>query len=705
MSTGQVTRHDDGDVAILTLDVPGTRVNTVTDRTFVELGDQLAGVVADTGVIGAVLASAKPHGFCAGADIRRLPELAASPDPRPVVQAAHRVVSAMTASAKPLVAALHGAALGAGLELALACHSRIATDHEGTRFGLPEVKLGLLPAAGGTQHLPRLLPLPSALEYLLTGKTMYPRRARALGLLDGVVPANQLARTAVARVRALAAGVVVSAPREPPAESEIDEVLGAARALAAEQARGLYPAPERIIDVVEVGLRQGLEAGLAAERDAFTALLRTPEAAAAIHLYLAGEEARGRAPRADGDVRKLFVLGGGSMGAGIAAVAVDRGLHARVRDPDEAAHARVRRHVEGDLRRRYGKRGDAFAKLYRERVHLLSVTADLSGLATADLVVESVFEGVCLKADVLREAEVRMRPDAVLASNTSAIPITRLADACARPERFCGMHFFSPVERRPLVEIVPHDGTSAATLQRALAAVRQLGKVPVVVADSPGFYTSRVFGRWLGEAVRLLLAGARIEHIDAAASALGFPLGPMAAYDEVSLELAHDVAANPDLAAVTGRHLDTGVVSDVIGALVEAGHVGRRGGLGFYHYDAAGRRGEPAARVYDVVGAAPAGEVDPGELADRLLYAFLTEALACFDEHLLRSPGDGDVAAVLGIGFPPNLGGPFHYVDRAGAAQVLERATALDRAHGGFAPGRTLADLAGRGQRFADLGN
>jgi 3-hydroxyacyl-CoA dehydrogenase/enoyl-CoA hydratase/3-hydroxybutyryl-CoA epimerase len=697
-----VHRADEGDVAVLVLDVRGRRANTLTDETFAELLDHARDIAEDSSVAAAVLASGKPDGFCAGADIDRLPELRAATHPLPALELAHDAILAVARGPKPFVAAVHGAALGGGLELALACHERVATDAEVTRFALPEVSLGLLPGAGGTQHLPLVLPLAVALEHLLTGKTMYAARARALGLVDDLVPANRLRSQAVLRARRLALtgrGAAWTPRTGPPPPAEVARVLEGARALARQRSRGLYPAPERIIDVVATGLRDGIDAGLAAEREAFVALLATPQAAAAIHLFTAVEDARRQAPREPGTgLRKVFVLGGGTMGAGIAAAAVDHGLDARVRDVDERALAGVHRHAGEALRRTYGRRSAAFDVLYRERYHRLSTTTALGGISTADVVIEAVFEDSSLKARVLAEAEARMAPGAVLASNTSAIPIGELAGACSRPEGFVGMHFFSPAERMPLVEIVPHAGTSEETLARALALARRLGKTPIVVADSPGFYTSRVFVRWLAEGMRLVLEGARIEDVDAAAERVGFPVGPLAACDEVSLRLGAHVAGDDRLAALAGRDWDIEPVREAIGALLEAGHEGRKAGLGFYRYPG-GERGGAAAEVYGILGTKAGGDLAGDDLADRLLYAFVREAFACLDDGLLRTAADGDVGAVLGIGFPPNLGGPFHHVEEVGARKAVATLESLDARFTGFGVPGTLLRLAAGGGR------
>jgi 3-hydroxyacyl-CoA dehydrogenase / enoyl-CoA hydratase / 3-hydroxybutyryl-CoA epimerase len=702
-----VTRADQDGVAVLTYAIPGERMNTLTDRAFADLDEHLRDIARDDAVVGAVLISGKPDNFCAGADIRRLPELQAMDDAEPALAEMHAVIRAMMELPKPLVAAVHGVALGGGLELAMACHYRLATDHDKTSFGVPEVKLGLLPGAGGTQNLARLLPVPVALEHLLTGKTIYPAKARSLGLVDELVPVNQLRRLALARVREIAAGERSAhiSPHPLPMGRELDELIAGARWMAGEQTKGLWPAPDRIIDAVEAGLRDGLDAGFAAERRAFATLLRTPEAAAGIHLFLASEGAKKSWPaERPHRLEHVFVLGGGMMGAGLGAVAVDNGLSARVRDLNEDTLVAARRYTDRVLRARHGKRRGLFEYVYRERYHRLSTTTGLDGVGVADVVIEAVFEDADLKHRVIRETEPLMREDAIFASNTSAIPITRLAEASSRPDRFIGMHFFSPVEKMPLVEIITHPGTSEDTVRRTVALGLRLGKVPIVVADSPGFYTSRVFARWLAEGTRLLAEGARIEQVDGAARALGFPVGPLTAYDEVSLELAKKAGSDPVTAAVTEGRVDATPTREAITRLVDAGRLGRKAGKGFYDYDGDNKRTGPADEVYEIIGADGSGDVDPDAIKARLVWSFATEALLCWDEGLLRTAADGDVGAVFGIGFPPNLGGPFFHVDRLGAAVALAEVERLDDADpGAFTPAETLRKLAASGGRYADL--
>lgn len=690
MTDAIITRRDTGDIAILTYDVPGQPVNTVSEESLDALAAHVTAIAEDPQIAAAVLVSGKADGFCAGADIKKvLPALQAMEDARPAVARLQDALRTVLDSPKPVVAAIHGAAMGGGAEIALACQARVASDAEGTQIGLPEVQLGLLPAGGGTQTLPRVLPAEQALDLLLSGRALRAQEARKTGLVDRVAPPDVLREAAIAHARDLASGAATRAAR-PPAldEAALTALARQGQALAEQRSRGIGRAHHLILAAFLAGLRDGLDAGLAQEREGFAELLRSDEAAAALHLFDAREQAVRAARRGAPKARKLFILGGGMMGAGLAATAVGQGMDARVRDLHESALAGVHRATEKFLAGRHDRRRAAGApEPQPSRYGRLSTTGDYSGIGAADVVVEAVFEDLELKHRVIREAEAGMAPGAMFATNTSAIPIADLAVASARPEAFVGMHFFSPVERMALVEVIPHAGTSEETLARALSLTRQLGKVPVVVGDAPGFYTSRVISRWLVESVALLLDGARIEDVDDAATALGFPVGPLVIQDEVSLQLVRRAQADALRRPLEQGRVDLRAVQAGLDALMAGDHAGRRYGRGYYRYGPDGRRVGPDADVYDVLreavpDATPAERGEPGRLSsrqvrERLLWAFTGEALHCWDEGLLRSTSDGDLAAVLGIGFPANLGGPFHYVDRVGPGQALERLAAL----------------------------
>jgi 3-hydroxyacyl-CoA dehydrogenase / enoyl-CoA hydratase / 3-hydroxybutyryl-CoA epimerase len=683
-----ITRTDRDRVAILTLDTPGRSMNVVDETVLADLRDQFAVLGDDVDAV--VLTSGKPGSFGAGADVAWLPELAARDDAADVLSMAHDLALTMARSPRPVVTAVPGPAYGGALELALGGEAIVATPD--ATLGLPEVTLGLIPGGGGTQLLRRWLVLDDALDVLLSGRPLQAREALDRGLVTRIAPRERLLDDAVELAREL----VTSGSRRPdrpvPARDGVAVLERHAQAVAARRG-GATPPALAILAVVRTGEEQGIEAGFAAETAAFLDLLRSPAAQASLHLFQAGSDLKRRTRRGD-RIDALGVIGAGQMGAGIAATAVSRGIGARVRDVSDDALVRARAYVDRVLQRA----GDDPA--VQRRRYRWSATRAWTGLGHVDVVVEAVFEDPDLKVDVLAEVSRHIAPTALVASNTSAIPIHRLAPAVDRPERFLGMHFFSPVDRMPLVELIPHAATAPETVDRAAAIAGQLGKVPVVVGDTPGFFTSRVYARWLVEGIRLLLDGVPPTAIDEAAVTAGFPVGPLQAHDEATLDLVVQASITQVAEHVMSARIDVPAVRGALETLVAAGVRGRRYGLGFYRYDDDGRRTGINEDVVALVGAA---QPDPDVTAcagDRLLLAFATECFLCWDDGTLCHPDDGDVAAVLGIAFPRPLGGPFHWADATGAGEVVARCTALGVRE--FPPGDTLTSLAASGGRFAD---
>ena len=687
-TTPIIRRADEGRTAVLELDHPDRSMNVVDERLLAELRERVAAALADDGIDALVLASAKPGLFGAGADIDWLPELAARDDAERFLAEAHELMVALVRSAKPMVAALNGPAFGGALELALGAREILAVPT--SRMGLPEVTLGLLPGGGGTQLLSRFVGVEVAAELLTSGRRLTAEEACEAGLIAEVVDEERLRERALVR----AAELVGSVPDT--AESNGDDALAVLRerqeVLTSSRA-GLSPAAASILEVLRAGVADGLEAGLAAERTAFLARLRSPEARAAIHLFQAEAEVKRRSRTDARPMSRLGVIGGGQMGAGIAATAVARGGEAVVRDIDEESLERARDYLDKVLLRFAPPAGDD------EVAARWHGTTAWDGFDQSDAVIEAVFELPELKHEVLTELGAAVSETTLVASNTSAISIRDLAASLPHPERFLGMHFFSPVERMPLVELIPHTTTAAQTTARAAAVGRQLGKIPIVVGDAPGFFTSRVYARWLMEGIRLLLDGLTPEQVDAAATSVGFPVGPLRAHDEATLDLVVQASITQVADVVMADRLDVAAVRSALETLLEAGIRGRRHGLGFYRYDEQGKRIGPNDEVLGVLGTS-ARPMSPEVAGERLLLAFVTECLLCWDDGTLCHPDDGDVAAVLGIGFPRVLGGPFHWVDEEGAAQVLARCRALGTQ--AFPGGATLERLAVGGERFTD---
>jgi 3-hydroxyacyl-CoA dehydrogenase/enoyl-CoA hydratase/3-hydroxybutyryl-CoA epimerase len=614
-------------------------------------------------------------------------------------------------SRMPIVAAIHGACLGGGLEAALACAYRIATDHPKTVLALPEVQLGLIPGAGGTQRLPRTVGLRNALDMILTGKNVRAKKALRIGLVDEVVHPEILKDVALDRARALAAGKGVRKGRRPPldAASLMLERNPMGRRVvfrkAHEQTRrkthGHYPAPLAALSAVAMGYAQGRAKGLADEARLFGEMAVTEVSRQLIFLFFAttalkkdsGVDSPTATPL---PVNKLGILGAGFMGAGIAAVAAMRHTVVRIKDAQLDRVGRGLRAVYDVLQEQLRKRRITRQELADEMA-LVGGTTDYSGFGNVDLVVEAVFEDLELKQRVLREAEEVLPSDAIYASNTSTIPIARIAEASKRPEQVLGMHFFSPVEKMPLLEVIATPGTSDSATATAVAYGKKLGKHVIVVNDGPGFYTTRTLAAFMNEAGYVLDQGVSIEALDQALIDFGFPVGPVTLIDQVGLDVSGKVGKV--LHEAFGERL---APAQSLQSVATSGRLGRKGGKGFYRYDAAGKKGAVDETVYELLPTGMRRMVMPvDEIQQRTVLAMVNEAARCLEEGILRSARDGDVGAVFGIGFPPFRGGPFRYVDTIGVTTIVKRLQELyGRFEPRFGPANILVEMARTGERF-----
>jgi 3-hydroxyacyl-CoA dehydrogenase/enoyl-CoA hydratase/3-hydroxybutyryl-CoA epimerase len=697
MSWLQLERR--GNIAVLWLDQPGSSVNVLDQAVLQQFAELLDAIDADNEIHGAVLASRKKGNFIAGADINMFTSLA--PDQlQDLTLQGQALFNRIELQRKPLVAAVNGSCAGGGLELALACHYRLASLNPKTSFSLPEVKLGLLPGLGGTQRLPRTIGLQRGLEMILTGRSVYARPARRLGLVDALHHEEGLVAAAVTAAGQLAAGTLKRKARKRGAQQWLLERTFLAQAVyrtaantAMGSTRGNYPAPARIINTVRIGWEDGLAAGLAAEAQAFSELAQTSQARALIHVFFSqGEarknpfltesrgdargEARGDARDAAGSVKKISVLGAGLMGSGIAEVSSNGGFDVVLQDQSLELAARGKKGVSRNLQRRLGKGVTQF-QLDRQLARVALADNIEQAVAGTDLTIEAVPENLDLKREVLQRVEAVTGPGHVFASNTSSIPISQIALHAARPENVLGMHYFSPVGRMPLLELVRAERTSEKALAMAAQAGLRQGKTLITVNERPGFYVNRILAPYLNEAMLLLREGVRVEQVDTAMRDAGFPVGPFKLLDEVGLDVAASVTeVLRDLFTQRGVEL-----ADAAAPLLAAGLKGRKGGKGFYVYDNA--RGETVnGEVYRLLGAAPARTIPPEQIRQRLLFALVNEAVLTLQEGVIDRPAAGDVGAVFGIGFPPFLGGPFRYLDELGLPLALTTLDTLREQHG-----------------------
>ncbi|MGQ0639280.1 MAG: fatty acid oxidation complex subunit alpha FadJ [Gemmatimonadaceae bacterium] len=698
-------------IAIITFDVLGESINKITRSVraeFVALFDELE---KDTSITAAVWRSGKADNFVAGADIEEFLEWRTPNDAQRASQEGHTLLDRLERLRVPVVAAIHGGCLGGGLEAALACAYRIASDDPKTVLGLPEVQLGLIPGAGGTQRLPRTVGLREALDMILTSRYVRARKAGQIGLVHEVVHPAILLSIALKRAHELAAGTLSrgrNARRRNAAALALDHnpigralVLRQARERALAKTKGHYPAPLAAIAAVEAGYSLGRQRGYEEEARLFGELATGAVAKELIFLFFATtslkKDAGVAAPAPEPlPVEKIVILGAGFMGAGIAALAVQHGTVVRLKDADLARVGKGLASVRQILSDRLTKK-QITRQQFEDYLSLCGGTIDYSGFGAADLVIEAVFEDLAVKHQVLRESEALLPAHAIFASNTSTIPIAKIVAASQRPERVLGTHFFSPVHRMPLLEVIVTPQTEPQVVTTAVAYGRALGKTVIVVNDAPGFYVNRILSPYIVEAGRLLDSGAPIDAIDNALVRFGFPVGPITLLDEVGLDIAGKSGAV--FYEAFGERM---APAHSLRKVIEAGRVGRKGKSGFYRYDAEGKKqgvDESVYRLYSSGVIRP--DVSQAEIEARCVLAMVNEAVRCLEEGIVRSPRDGDVGAVFGIGFPPFLGGPFRYIDALGADRVVKE---LEELHGRFtprfAPAELLVAMARRGDRF-----
>nr|CAB3504950.1 unnamed protein product [Digitaria exilis] len=662
-------------------------MNTLKAEFGVQVRAMLKQIRENKAIRGLVFISAKPDNFIAGADINMIARAQNAQEAEELARQGQQVMAEIHALSIPVIAAIHGACLGGGLELALACHSRICTDDAKTVLGLPEVQLGLLPGSGGTQRLPRLVGVSTALEMILTGKQLRARQALKAGLVDEVVPHAILLEAAV---ELALKGRQAKRPL-PVRERVLAGPLGRtllfsmAGKKTEQKTKGNYPAAKRILEVIEVGLSQGSSSGYAAEAKAFGELAMTPQSQALRNIFFASTESQAlrniffastevkKDPGSEAQPAPLHaigVLGGGLMGGGISFVTASKGkLPVRIKDINAKGinHALqyswqnldqkvIRRHIKANER--------------DKTLALISGTTDYSGFAHRDLVIEAVFEDLALKQQMVADVEQHCAPHTIFASNTSSLPIGDIAARAQRPEQVIGLHYFSPVEKMPLVEVIPHASTSPQTVATVVKLAKMQGKTPIVVADKAGFYVNRILAPYINEAMRLLTEGEKIEHVDEALVKFGFPVGPIQLLDEVGIDTGTKII--PVLEDAYGDRFSP--PANIVSAILKDDRKGRKNERGFYLYGAKGRKSKKQVdpSVYGLIPTTGQGKLSPVQCAERCVMMMLNEAARCFGEQVIKSARDGDIGAVFGIGFPPFLGGPFRYMDTLGAEQTLE---------------------------------
>lgn len=654
-------KRDDG-IAILTMDVPNESMNTLKQAFGDEVTQMLDNIEADTSINGVVLVSGKPSSFVAGADISMLAACESAKDAETLSAGGQDVFNRIETMRATFVAAIHGPALGGGLELALACHYRVCSDASITQLGLPEVQLGLLPGSGGTQRLPRLIGIQQAMKMMLTGSPARAKQAKKYGIVDDMVAHSILLDVAIEFAKK-------SKPkRNKPKLTAVNRLLEETplgRGVLFKQARkqtlaktkGNYPAPEKIIDCIETGMAKGIKEGLRVEARHFGDLVMTPESEQLRGIFFATTDMK-KEQGVEGveplKANKIGVLGGGLMGGGIAYVTATKAkVPARIKDIRSEGIANAIKYSFDILNKRV-KRKIMLKSQMQSQLSLLTGSTDYSGFGDVDLVIEAVFEDLSLKQQMVQDVEEHCKAETIFASNTSSIPITQIAARAKRPENVIGLHYFSPVDKMPLAEVIAHQKTSDSTISATVEFAKRQGKTPIVVKDGAGFYVNRILAPYMNEAASIVLSGEPIEHIDKSLVKFGFPVGPVKLLDEVGIDVGTKII--PFLVEQFGERF---TAPSAFEKVLADGRKGKKNGKGFYRYDGKKPGKEVDQSIYQLLGLSPASKLSSKVIAERSVLMMLNEAARCLHEGVIRNPRDGDIGAIFGIGFPPFLGGPF----------------------------------------------
>ena len=691
-------------LAIVTMDMPDSPQNVLNDNIGEEFETLFDNIEHDDSLTALIFKSGKAGCFVAGADISMLQGIETAEQAKASSQLLHSLFQRIADLKITTVAAIDGVCLGGGLELALVFDYRIATSAKTTIIGVPEVQLGVLPGGGGTTRLPRMLALPDALDMILTGKQLKAKRAKSIGLIDKVVLPEMLMQTATEYA-------TKSKPkRKQPFKNKLMRfapvrsfIISQARSQTIKLTKGKFPAPLKILDVVNKSVGKSLPKALEIEAEGFAELLMTPESKQLVNIFFAITELK-KDTGVDSDeqprpVENVGVLGAGLMGAGIAYVSIDKAKSAvHLKDISVEGLAKgiayVGKIYDKKLARNRLSTIDRQTKMAR-----LTGSIDYRGFKNSDVVIEAVFESLDLKQRMVADIEaLNSTKETVFATNTSAIPIDDIAKNAKYPERIVGMHYFSPVEKMPLLEVINGTKTADWATATAVELGKKQGKTVIVVNDGPGFYTTRVLVPFIMEAVRLVLEGVAIKEVDNALQDFGMPVGPIKLMDEVGIDVGAHIVTT-----LNNAFGDRIPLIDGVEKVLNDGRKGKKNGKGFYDYSEASKGKSVDKSIYAVMGIENPGrtELSRQEIVDRILLTMLNEAAFCLGEGVLRSARDGDIGAVFGLGFPPFLGGPFRYMDSLGADVVVQKLKALRAIHGErFTPAPALLELAESGKGF-----
>jgi len=697
---------DSNGVATVWLDQKDEKINKVSPDT-IFLFESIIDDLQNDPAVKAVVMISKKKDFIAGADIESFQKVQKPGDFEPVTRKGHEILGKIENSKKPVVAAIHGGCLGAGLEIALACNARIASDDKSTKLALPEVRLGLLPGGGGTQRLPRLVGIQKALDMMLTGKNIYARPALKMGLVDVVINKDALHDAA----KKFALKLVKQPIQRKRKTTLLDKILEGplksivfkkAKEMVMRQTAGNYPAPLRILECVQIGMSEGMKAGLDAEAKKFEQLILSPESRQLINIFFAMTEKK-KVPNKElvKPVKTIGMLGAGFMGAGITEVSITQGIDVILKDIKEETIATgkqtIWKNFERSIKRKSMTKVEADATMGRIHGQL-----NYDHFEKVDVIIEAVFEDLKIKHRVLEETEAAIRPDCIFASNTSALPIAHIAEKSKRPELVIGMHYFSPVPKMPLLEIVVTDKTAPWVTATCFDLGVKQGKTCIVVKDGPGFYTTRILSPFFNEALLMMMEGIDALQLDKVIKQFGFPVGPITLLDEVGIDVGAHVMTG-DLVKFYQQREGAVSSGEGIVKMFKAGYSGRKNKKGFYRYDAQGKKihGKVNTAAYEFFGGPNRKPFNPEEIYNRCALSMVNEAAHCLQEGIIANPLDGDIGAIFGIGFPPFRGGPFRYADAVGTDTIVRTLEALAAQHTArFKPAQILIDYANSGKKF-----
>lgn len=679
-----------GDIAIAWLDQEGDDVNKISPDLMDNFTTGFESLKNDSSIKGVVVISRKKD-FIVGADIEWFTTVSSVEEIRPVIEKGHVLLDSIESFPKPVVAAIHGACMGAGLEIAMACHSRVVAKDANTTLALPEVRLGLLPGLGGTQRLPRLIGLKDSMDLMLTGKNLYPAKAYRLGLADVLTEKDHLLNAAIVQVENIIKGKVKKRKSSKPLPEKLLESISPGRnfmykkatEMVQRQTLGNYPAPFKILDCIKTGLEKGFKAGQKAEIEHFSHLITTNESKQLVNLFfgmtaLKKNDMKDQARK----IQNIWMVGGGFMGAGITEISIPKGYFVTVKDIKQETLSKLKKDLWGTLQKGVKRKQISTSEAER-RFNKLSVMTSLEGVEHADIVIEAVFEDLKLKQKILADFESVTPEHCIFATNTSALPVSRIAEHSKRKDRVIGLHYFSPVPKMPLLEIVVTPETADWVRATGIELGVKQGKVCIVVNDGPGFYTTRILAPYFNEALLIIEEGAAIPDIDKAMKKFGYPVGPVTLLDEVGLDVGAHVMGGELIEHYKQR--PGAKASDLVKKLYDAGFHGRKNKKGFYSYDSkTGKkvRGKVHPEIYQFIGGERRKSFDEGEIQERMAMVMVKEALMCLEDKIISNPRDGDIGAVFGLGFPPFRGGPFRYLDQLGNENALKLFDKLTEKHG-----------------------